>query len=286
MTEHRIQRDIEYSVVPFLIVGAHPCDRPGYNPGGATDMATDMANTGFTPTVERGEGDIENLGLRVLKSEKGIALVMVLILALISLAIVSAMLFIVTQGTVISGAQKFYRSAEEASVGAAELSTEYMSNRGTFTLLGVSLPNGCNCGDPTVATDNTELIAGVATRTCRCDKMCNSTSDWWVGTETYSCDENTGVAGLQVDVDPKTNPDFSYPVGNYRVYTKIVDTVRGNSDVGGIVASGELGGSSVSSSTAGVVTPPLTPYLYRMELLAEAAANPRERSKISVLFAY
>jgi hypothetical protein len=219
----------------------------------------------------------------VLLNEEGIALVMVLILALISLAIVSAMLFMVTQGTVISGAQKFYRTAEEASTGGAELSVEYLSSRGVFNLLGNSFVSGCNCGNPADPNDNVDLNQG-GIRTCRCDKLCNSrlttAVDWQL------CDEDTGTAGFQFDPNPKVNPDVHFVVGNFTVYSKIIDTVRGNTDVGGVVASGELGGSAVSSSTAGVVTPPLTPYLYRMEVLAEATDNPRERSKISVLYAY
>ena len=38
---------IRRSDISFLAVGAHPCDRPGFEPGGALDMA----NTRFTPTI-------------------------------------------------------------------------------------------------------------------------------------------------------------------------------------------------------------------------------------------
>jgi hypothetical protein len=219
-------------------------------------------------------------------NEKGIALVLVLVLALISLAIVSAMLFMATQGTVISGAQRFYSTAEEASVGAGELTTEYLANRGIFTLLGVGFNSGCNCGDPQVTTDNIDNNLATPARTCRCDKLCNARNDWAASGVAYSCDDNTTVANLQVDPDPTINPDFSFNLGAFTVSTKIVDTVSGNSDLGGIAASGELGGTAVSAGTAGVVTPPHSPYLYRMEVQAEATANPRELSRISVLYAF
>ncbi len=234
--------------------------------------------------------------LQHLLNERGVALVMVLMLSLIGLAIVSALLYLITQGTTMSGAMRFYRSAEEASVGTADILTDYFENRGTLNIvlningvMGVPYASGCNCGDPLDPDDNTDENAGSA-RTCRCDKLCNSTIAWQ-DSGAASCDDNGGVAGLQVDLDPRTNPDigpllFGTAPNLYRVYVKIVDTVQGNSDVGGIAAPGELGGQGVVSSTSGVVSPPAAPYLYRTEILAENTTNPRENSRMSVLYAY
>lgn len=216
----------------------------------------------------------------ILKNEKGIALVMVLVLALIGLMIVSALLYLATSGTLTSGAFKAYRTAEEASYGGAEIAAEYAANRGSFPLLGASFTSGCNCADPLVPTDNTDLDAGGA-RTCRCDKLCNATADW-----PPSCDENAGVAGVQVNLSPEVAFDFSRTLGTYDVFAKIVDTVTGNSDMGGIVASGELGGQGVVTATTGIVNPPQRPYLYRMEIDARATSNPREHSRLSILYAY
>ena len=61
----------------------------------------------------------------IAKNENGIALVMVLILALIGLMIVSALLYLATSGTLTSGAFRAYRTAEEASFGGAEIAAEY-----------------------------------------------------------------------------------------------------------------------------------------------------------------
>ena len=222
--------------------------------------------------------------MRLLRDERGIALVMVLILALIGLMIVSALMFMATSGTIGSGAFRAYRTAEEASYGGAEIAAEYAVNRGALPLFG--LPLGCNCGDPLVATDNTDLDAGNA-RTCRCDKLCNATADWAFGGEAWSCDENAGVAGLQINLTPDAaTDDFPMTLGNFIVSAKIVDTVVGNSDMGGIVASGELGGSGVVAATTGMVSPPSRPYLYRMEIDARSTINPREHSRISMLYAY
>ena len=62
--------------------------------------------------------------MRIIKNEKGIALVLVLILALIGLAMVSTLIFMVTQGTTLSGAMRFYRTADEAATGTAEFMGE------------------------------------------------------------------------------------------------------------------------------------------------------------------
>ena len=40
-------RNIKNSVIPFLTVGAHPCDRPVYNHAGTSDRS----NTRFATTV-------------------------------------------------------------------------------------------------------------------------------------------------------------------------------------------------------------------------------------------
>ena len=221
--------------------------------------------------------------MRLFRNERGIALVMVLILALIGLMIVSALMFMATSGTISSGAFRAFRTAEEASYGGAEIAAEYAVNRGALPLFG--FPLGCNCGNPLIATDNTDLDAGNA-RTCRCDKLCNATADWAVA-GAGTCDENTGVAGLQINLTPDAaTDDFPLTLGNFIVYAKIVDTVVGNSDMGGIVASGTLGGSGVVSGSTGLVSPPSRPYLYRMEIDARSTANPREHSRISMLYAY
>ena len=54
-------------------------------------------------------------------NEKGIALVMVLILSAIALAIMAALVYMLISGTQISGMQKRYRTALEAGVGGADV---------------------------------------------------------------------------------------------------------------------------------------------------------------------
>lgn len=220
-----------------------------------------------------------------IKNEKGIALVMVLILALIGLAIVSALLFMMTQGTIMSGGQKFYRTAEEASYGGAELAASYLGNRGLLNIpaggafSGILFASGCNCGDPYTFTDN--VISGTTTHDIRCNKLCNPTNAW---------QEGAPASNAQKALDPTNTPDFQFTLGiapaTFTVFAKIVDTVQGNSDVGGLVTTGELGGAGVVASNTGLISPPHNPYLYRLEVQTEATANPRERARLSLLYAF
>jgi hypothetical protein len=224
--------------------------------------------------------------MRHIRNQKGIALVLVLILAVIGLAMVSSLLFMLTQGTIFSGAQKFYRTAEEAGYGGVELTTSYLATRGVLdiaALPGLTFTSGCNCNDPYVYNDNIDLRTGAASN--RCDKLCNPTANWPAGVDEHA------AAGIQVSLNPIVNADMTYtlpglqPV-SYSVFAKIVDTVQGNSDVGGLVISGELGGAGVVASNSGLVSPPHNPYLYRLEVQAQATTNPREFSRMSVLYVY
>lgn len=217
-----------------------------------------------------------------LKNEKGIALVMVLVIALIALVMVSALLYMMTQGTTMSGGQKFYRTAEEASYGGMELATGYLANRGLLNIaaLGLGFTDNCNCVDPYVYNDNIDRITGA--RSDRCDKLCNPTANWQNGAAATN-------AQRALDNLP-TSSDFSFVLGvepaTFTVFAKIVDTVQGNSDVGGLVTSGSLGGAGVVASTTGMVTPPHNPYLYRLEVQSQATTNVRERARLSILYAF
>ena len=215
---------------------------------------------------------------QILRNEKGIALATVLILSLISLAIIATLISLVLQGTRFSGAFKRYETAREAGVGGAALAGALISERGNLVITGlVNLPNACDCGDPLVATDNRNSL-GV--RTCLCDKLCDppytgGTNNW------TSCTNGTTM-------EPTDYPDMASfnlsGIGgsNYQVSVKIVDTVRGNSDL----STEQLGGTGVASSSSSIITAPPMPYLYRMEINSQAASNPLERSRLSVLYAF
>lgn len=185
--------------------------------------------------------------MKTLRNENGFALVFVLILAAIVLAMTMGMMYMASQGTSISGHQKQYRTAGEASRGGMEAMFQVISDRGIQTtpftnqVIGPSLVN--KLAFPTTA---------------------------WVGLD------NT----MTINPSDNTSFDMRVDLGVYRVYTKIVDTVDGNSGADeGLEKFGTGSGS-------GEVTVVSVPYLYTIEVLAQAASNPVDRSRISVLYQY
>ena len=62
--------------------------------------------------------------MTIIKNQRGIALVLVMIIALIALAIVSALIYMGTMGTRLSGAEKVYRNSDEAALGGARIAAD------------------------------------------------------------------------------------------------------------------------------------------------------------------
>jgi len=203
-------------------------------------------------------------GTRIISSESGIALVLVLVISVIALAIMAALIYMLTSGTQISGMQKRYRTAQEAGLGGADITYLMIASRGNpnIPLTGFSMPamnvGGVNClteklNNPTYKSDGT----------LNWDAACNNTT-------------NSSPA------DPTTY-DMTFQIGagqSYAVYSKIVNTVAGNS--GG--DEGLLKGGVVSSS--GEITVVSVPYLYTLEVDTENTTNRAERSKYSILYEY
>jgi len=243
------------------------------------------------PSPSRGEGKGGGGSLyhrqQVLNSEKGIALVMVLILAAIALMIMAGLIFMVTSSTQISGMQKRYKTALEAGKDAAEIIYQFIGLRGDPTdtesfknLLSSSINPVIN----TQAGCSGYDLAG-ASYTGLATKLNTPTyiesppgSGILVPNWTVDCYSSMSIDKLTYDL----KYEFS-SLGNptYTVYAKIVDTVEGNSapDKG-------LGGKGVVVSGSGEVTVASMPYLYTVEVDAQNAANPLERSKLSILYQY
>lgn len=219
--------------------------------------------------------------MKILRNEKGIALVTVLVLSLIALAIISTLVYLVIQGTRFSGFFKRYETAREAAYGGGEIVAALIKNRGQLSITGLTLSSSstgsggflsCNCGDPDVAGDNTP-------DTCLCRKLCDPTSDWV-------------SAGCDNTFDPTNNPDIQFdlpadplnPLSSpiYQVSAKIVDTTKGYTDLSGE----DLGGTCVACSDPTLKGPP-APYLYRIEINAQDQDPTKtERGRLSILYAY
>jgi hypothetical protein len=199
--------------------------------------------------------------MKTLRNNKGFALPFVLVLAAIALTITVAMFVMLGRGSFVSGQQKRYRTAVEASRGGMDAMMQLIASGGNpapYTSLGIDLPNPTGLG--------TKLTGPVLPAVL-------PTGPW------------LGWGGLDnaITIDPG-NPatyDMRVDLGTYRVYTKIVDTIQGNSEVGS-----QLLKSGVVTTGSGEVAAVSVPYLYTIEVLSQSQVNPSERSKISALYLY
>jgi hypothetical protein len=186
--------------------------------------------------------------MKILRNEKGFALVFVLILAVIALVMTLAMLFMVSRGSYLSGQQKRYRTALEASRGGAEAMLEIIGTRGS----------------PPPPYTNLVTKASLATKL-------NNPTDAWGGLDN----------SITINANDNATYDMRIDLGVYRVYTKIVDAVPGNTGPStGLLKSG------VVTTSPSEITGMAIPYLYTIEVLSQSTTNPTERSKLSLLYQY
>ncbi len=231
--------------------------------------------------------------MNIFGNQKGIALVTALMLTLLSLTIISVVLYFVTEGTKLSAGNKRYQNALEASYGGADFILKDLLPD-AFSKAGSGLRGALNTDYSGLNMAVLPYIPASASATadsCLTQKL-NFPSGKWT-----SC-TNLGT-------DPKSAPDFQFTLSgsltqpSYTVYARIIETVPGNSDTGsgggpanagvqfvsgGVVSIG--GGGSSGGGGSGVITPQSIPYLYRIEIQGERDTNPVERPYLSVLYAY
>ncbi len=199
----------------------------------------------------------------IIQDEKGVALVITLILALIGMLMVSSVIYMVQTGVWASGSRKHYQLALDAAHGGLNILTRDAVQAG---IQGSALSAIGNYGG---------LLIGATSDACFQQKLTKTTADW----------SNCVLADL---ANPTVSPDavftltFPAPQPNMVVNAKIVNTGRGNSSTSQNVL--ETGG--VVNNNSGAVTPQHIPYLYQTEVLAQSEVNPRERAWLSAIYAY
>lgn len=204
---------------------------------------------------------------RKLHNNKGVALATALLLTLISLTMVMALLYMVTRGVQTSGQYKRYQTALEASYGGAEMVMKdivpiIMQNYSSSTLKSTvegSFPDGLQ-------------VKVESDQACLQKKLTSRVEDW--------------PSGCSNAATAKASPDLSFLLqasqgSPFVVYSKIVDTIVGNSDTSGL----QLEGAGVAESST-VLKPRHIPYVYRVEIQGERRDNPTARAGLSVLYAY
>jgi hypothetical protein len=118
------------------------------------------------------------------------------------------------------------------------------------------------------------------------DKLTKTSSQWGAGCSNTS--------------DPKTSPDFSMQLNStsvadtFTIYAKIVDSACPDKRpyptgkcTGSDLSGFEMldGGQGTTGGLTGV-TPLTMPATYRIEIVGEKTSNPKERSQLSVLYAF
>lgn len=202
-----------------------------------------------------------------LKKNDGIALVTALIMTLISLTIVMAVMYMINMNITRTGAMRTYRTALEASHGGTdmvikEIIPELLKN---FT--------NANFIDDLQTQFNAINFTVNTTVDCIQDKLTQKTDDW--------------DAACSQTEDLRAARDYSFQLQAtggqpYAIYTKIIDTIIGNTNTSGL----QLEDAGGVAETKNVLTPQHLPYVYRVEVQGERLQNAVERSNLTVLYAY
>jgi len=205
------------------------------------------------------------------KSEKGVVLVVVLVLSAVVLAIMTALIYMITTGTQVSGLQKRHKTAIEAGAGGADIFYQLIALRGETSGQQAFASNlntfGLNFTNPTPGTCSAATYTGLAAKL-----LVPSTS--WVG-----CNKD-----LTIDTADPLTYDMKIQVGTtikYNIYAKIVATSSGNT--GG--DTGLMTKGVVSANSGEVAVSPI-PFLYAIESVSENYTNKTERAKFSILYQY
>jgi hypothetical protein len=207
--------------------------------------------------------------MRILNNKKGATLVVVLILAAVALVISAGLLYMVIEGTKVSGGAKKYATACEAAIGGAGPVYELINNRADP---GLPLPGW---------TVNGGLGAGSRLFDSATGKLYVPPTLWLA----------TSDSSITIDGANPATFDVSFRLGAYAVYAKISSTVQGNSGEGAGVGPWHSGGSINSrlggggGGSSNIVVQSF-PYLYSIEILSQNAANPVERCKLSILYQF
>jgi hypothetical protein len=201
-----------------------------------------------------------------IRNNKGIALITSLMFTLISLTIVMALFYVITQSVQVSAQNKRYRTSLDASYGGSEIMVK--------DILPVIMQN---YSSTSLVSNTVTAFSGVGLQflvdqSCFQKKLTNETANW--------------PSGCSSAADPKKSPDLSIVLqsstGNpFIVYSKIVDTIPGNSDTSGL----QLEGGGVAE-TSSLLTPISIPYIYRMEVQAERQTGSTAQANIQILYAY
>ena len=202
--------------------------------------------------------------MRILRREDGAALVTALMLTMLALVIAMALLSTVTMGTRVSASQKRYRNSLAAANGGVELLTQELF---ALILQGSTVEG--------LQSDFSPISLQFPQYDCLLQKLTQPTANWG------SC---------QASADPGISPDVTFRLSGsaqeqgFSVSAKIIDSIPGNSDKGGIDL---LDAGMSASGRDEVVHPQHVPGMYNLSVQGvREGGNDREKARLSVLYSY
>lgn len=221
-----------------------------------------------------------------IRNDKGFALVMVLLIAVIVLGVTASLIYMITSETQLAGIEKRYRTTFECAVSGNNIAAQLIGLRGeptdsaahlavitqvspaittpaTCTVNPITLPTGRNCIDIDTYGGT---YAGFAT------KLNLPTTCWTTG-----CDNS-----LTIDPANPNTYDISFALPGCNVYGKIVNTTFGNTAAEGEV----LWKTGVVIKSVDDVSVTKIAYLYTIEIMAQNPATSSEGVRLSVLYQY
>jgi hypothetical protein len=208
--------------------------------------------------------------MKIIRNERGVALVTALLITMISLVIVIGVLYMVIQNTRMTGTQKVYRNAVEASYGGTDVVLKEVLPR---FFIGESTADILAAFPEDMNMEFTSNIDG----TCFRDKLNKIPGQW-----------NLNCPAESTNMDPRIAPDVRFEVrgtSNQRfvVFSKIVDTSPGTPYIN--PEGTELLGLGVTASSGSGASKGKH-YVYRVEVAGQLLDNAGERGHLSVLYEY
>ena len=198
------------------------------------------------------------------KDQEGVALLMTLMIAAVALAVMGSLMTIMVMGTRISGLNKRFTTALEAGKGGQAVVLEYIGTRG----------NPDDDFMDSISWDDTGI-----SNTCLYDKLNRATEDW----------DDTCNALTTIDAGTEDTYDFKFELPPYTIYSKIVNTIEGNTGPTQTSASFVTQGVTTAGGGGGEGSYDVVqvPYLYTIEMDARRGTRAdSEKARLSVLYQY
>jgi len=194
----------------------------------------------------------------ILGSERGVALVMALILGLVGMLMMASLLYMAGTGIWTSGSKNRYQAALESAHGGLIFFAKEIIQRGVggATLTSMVTPGG--------------ILTAVIIDADFTKKLTTTGS---LGVGAYP--------PATANLDATLTLAFAAPSPNMIVNTTILSTSRGNSGTSANV----LVGGGVVNNNSGTVTPQHIPYLYQIGIQAQSV-NIQENARLSSIYVY